>query len=70
MKLIIDDANVEAIKALYEYYPVDGVTTNPSILAKSGRNPYDVLGEIRGIIGPDAELHVLVISKDAEGMIK
>lgn len=70
MKLIIDDANVEAIKALYEYYPVDGVTTNPSILAKSGRNPYDVLGEIRGIIGPDAELHVQVISKDAEGMIK
>ena len=70
MKLIIDDANVEAIKALYEYFPVDGVTTNPSILAKSGRNPYDVLGEIREIIGQDAELHVQVISKDSEGMIK
>lgn len=69
MKLIIDDANVEAIKALYEYFPVDGVTTNPSILAKSGRNPYDVLSEIREIIGADAELHVQVISKKAEGMV-
>ena len=69
MKFIIDDANVEAIKALYEYYPVEGVTTNPSILAKSGRQPYDVLKEIRGIIGEDADLHVQVVSKKAEDMI-
>lgn len=47
MKFIIDDANVEAIKNLYEYFPVEGVTTNPSILAKSKRPPYEVLKEIR-----------------------
>ena len=35
MKFIIDDANVEAIKNLYEFFPVEGVTTNPSILAKA-----------------------------------
>lgn len=70
MKFIIDDSNVEKIKEICELYPVDGVTTNPSILAKSGRNPYDLLREIRGIIGGDAELHVQVISKDAEGMLK
>lgn len=68
MKLIIDDAHIDQIKKIYEFYPVDGVTTNPSILAKSGRQPYDVLKEIRDFIGPDAELHVQVIARQAEGM--
>ena len=70
MKFIIDDANVEAIKNLYEFFPVEGVTTNPSILAKSGRAPYEVLGEIREIIGADADLHVQVVSKKAEDMVR
>ena len=70
MKLIIDDAHIDQIKKIYEYYPVDGVTTNPSILAKSGRKPYDVLKEIRGFIGGNAELHVQVVAKTAEGMLK
>lgn len=70
MKLIIDDANVKMIKKIYEFYPVDGVTTNPSILAKSGRQPFDVLKEIRNLIGPDAELHVQVVADTAEGMIQ
>lgn len=70
MKLIIDDANMELIKRVYEFYPVDGVTTNPSILAKSGRNPYEVLKEIRAFIGDEAELHVQAVAKDAEGMIE
>lgn len=48
---------------------VGGVTTNPSILAKSGRAPFEVLREIRDIIGPDMELHAQVIAKDAEGMV-
>mgnify|MGYP001044527849 FL=1 len=70
MKFIVDDANIEKIKKAYEYYPLDGVTTNPSILAKSGRKPYEVLKEIREFIGSEAELHVQVVAKDAEGMIK
>lgn len=69
MKLIIDDAHIDLIKRVYEYYPIDGVTTNPSILAKSGRNPYEVLKEIRAFIGADAELHVQAVSRDAEGMV-
>lgn len=69
MKFLIDDANVEKIREIREYYPLDGVTTNPSILAKSGRNPYDVLREIRGIIGEEADLHVQVISSKAEDMV-
>lgn len=69
MKLLIDDANFEKIKRLYEFYPIDGVTTNPSILAKSGRNPYEVLTQIRDFIGEDADLHVQVISRKAEDMV-
>ncbi|MFR3299071.1 MAG: fructose-6-phosphate aldolase [Fusobacterium sp.] len=70
MKFIIDDADVKKIKEIYEYFQVDGVTTNPSILAKSGRQPFDVLKEIREFIGKDAELHVQVIASKAEGMIE
>ena len=70
MKLIIDDAHIDQIKKIYEFYPVDGVTTNPSILAKSGRKPYEVLREIREFIGSEAELHVQAVAKTAEGMIE
>lgn len=70
MKFIIDNANLDTIKEIYSYYPVDGVTTNPSILAKEGRNPYEVLKEIRKFIGAEAELHVQVISSKAEDMLE
>lgn len=70
MKLIIDDAHIELIKEIYEYYPVDGVTTNPTILAKSGRNPYEVLKEIRAFIGAEAQLHVQAVSREAGKMIE
>lgn len=70
MKLIIDDAHIDQIKKIYELYPVDGVTTNPTILAKSGKQPYEVLKEIRAFIGEDAELHVQAVAKTAEGMIE
>ena len=70
MKLLIDDADTAAIRRLYEYYPIDGVTTNPTILSKSGRQPYEVLEEIRSIIGPDADLHVQVVARDTEGILR
>ena len=70
MKLLIDDAHIDKIKTIYEFYPVDGVTTNPSILAKTGRNPYEVLGEIRSFIGKDADLHVQAVAQTAEDMVE
>lgn len=70
MKLLIDDAHLDQIQKIYEFYPVDGVTTNPSILAKTGRNPYEVLKEIRGFIGEEAELHVQAVSRSADGIAK
>ncbi len=70
MRLLIDDADMGEIRRLYDLYPIDGVTTNPSILAKTGREPYDVLKEIRGFIGREADLHVQAIAMDAEGMVR
>ena len=70
MILLIDDADIERIKQIYNYYPIDGVTTNPSILAKYGRKPYDALMEIRDFIGNRAQLHAQVLSRTAEEMVK
>ncbi len=70
MKILVDHADINLIKKMYEFFPVDGVTTNPSILKKTGKNPYDVLKEIRNFIGKDADLHAQVISAKAEQMVE
>lgn len=69
MKLLIDDAHIEEIKKIYEQYPIDGVTTNPSILAKAGKDPKEILIAIRDFIGQDALFFVQAIPANAEGMI-
>lgn len=70
MKILVDNADIQEIKKIYEFFPVAGVTCNPTILKKAGRNPYDVLKEIREFIGTDADLHVQVISTKAEDMVE
>ena len=70
MKLFIDDADVQAIRRIYDYYPVDGVTTNPTILAKAGRDPRETLKEIREIIGQDALIFAQAVDEHWEGMIE
>ena len=68
MKFCIDDANIEMIRRIYEYYPVDGVSTNPTILARTGREPGEVLREIRSVIGEEGELFVQATAGTAEGI--
>ncbi len=70
MKICIDHADVREIRRLYALYPIDGVSTNPTILAKCGRPPYEALREIREIIGPAGELFVQAVSPEAEGMVR
>ena len=53
MKFFIDSADIDAIKKFSKVGMVDGVTTNPSIIAKSGRNIKEVIAEICEIVdGP------------------
>lgn len=70
MEIIIDSANPEIIKHLVEYYPIDGVTTNPSIIVKEKKPFYELLKEIRSIIGNEMMLHVQVLSTSAEEMVE
>ncbi len=70
MELYIDDANISEIRRLIDLYPIDGVTTNPSILAKTGENPVKVLKEIRSILGPEKYIFAQTIPMTAEGMIR
>jgi len=68
MKFFIDTAEVAEIRAAHELGLVDGVTTNPSLIAKSGRDFKEVITEIAGIV--DGPISAEVIALDAEGMIK
>ena len=69
MEFMLDSANLAELKHGVEYYPVDGITTNPSILAKYGKPPYEALLAIREFIGNKAELHAQVVSTTAEAMV-
>ena len=68
MKFFLDTANVEEIKKYAELGLVDGVTTNPTLVAKEGRDFYEVVKEICQIV--DGPVSAEVISTDAEGMVK
>ncbi len=70
MKLFIDDADLDAVRELNEYYPIDGVTTNPSILAKAKRDPRETLKAIREIIGEDKIIFAQAVDLSYEGMLK
>ena len=69
MKLILDTANLDDIKYFNEYYPIVGVTTNPTILSREGGDVVALLKNIRAIIGDKKELHVQVIETSYENII-
>ena len=68
MKLFLDTANVEQIREANDWGIIDGVTTNPSLIAKEGRIFKDVVEEICSIV--DGPISAEVISLDAKGMVK
>ena len=68
MKIFMETANVEEIKQFVDMGIVYGVTTNPSLVAKSGRTQADVIPEIcRLVPGP---VSAEVISQECEGMVQ
>lgn len=70
MLLLIDDADLTSIRRIYDCYPVDGVTTNPTILSRCSGSPYAILKEIRAFTGPQAQLHVQAVSRKAEAIME
>lgn len=70
MLYILDTADVEAIRHCNEYYPLSGVTTNPTIISRENGDFWAIVKEIREIIGPEKMLHVQTTTKKAEDIIE
>jgi fructose-6-phosphate aldolase 2 len=70
MQYLLDTADVAAIRRLVEFYPLAGVTTNPTLVARAKRPFLELIEDIRAAIGPQAMLHVQVTATDAETMVK
>lgn len=70
MKFFIDTANVEDIKRANDMGVICGVTTNPSLIAKEGRDFKEVIKEITSIVDGPISGEVKATTVDAEGMIR
>lgn len=70
MEYILDTADIEAIRHCNEFYPLSGVTTNPSIIAKENRNFWDIVKEIRSIIGPDKLFFAQTVQTTADKIVE
>ncbi|TGY91552.1 fructose-6-phosphate aldolase [Petralouisia muris] len=70
MKLFIDTANVEDIRKANDMGVICGVTTNPSLIAKEGRDFNEVIKEITSIVDGPISGEVKATTTDAEGMIQ
>ncbi|OUM93134.1 MAG: fructose-6-phosphate aldolase [Firmicutes bacterium ZCTH02-B6] len=68
MKFFIDTANVDEIRTINDWGILAGVTTNPTLVAKEGRNFEEVIKEICSIV--DGPVSAEVLATDAEGMIR
>ncbi|MPW25424.1 fructose-6-phosphate aldolase [Alkalibaculum sp. M08DMB] len=70
MKILLDTANINEIKRCIDYYEIDGVTTNPSIIAKEGKAFIPHMKSIAKLIDDKRTLFVQVVATDYEGIIE
>ncbi|HBC93756.1 MAG TPA: fructose-6-phosphate aldolase [Pelotomaculum sp.] len=68
MKIFIDTANIDEIREVASWGVLSGVTTNPSLVAESGRDFKELLAEIAGIV--DGPISAEVMADDWEGMVE
>lgn len=69
MELILDTADIDAIRELNEVYTVDGVTTNPTIITKSGKTFEEVRDGMLEVLSPKQKLFFQVVSTDFDGIM-
>lgn len=70
MLYFLDCGDVRAIEAAFDIYPLAGVTTNPTLVAREKRPLRELLLDIRRAIGAKTLLHVQVLAADAETMVE
>lgn len=69
MEFFIDSADIEAIRELVAFLPIDGVTTNPTILTKSGKDPEQVFAELCETLTEDQKIIAQVVSPDYDSIL-
>mgnify|MGYP004478788737 FL=1 len=70
MELIIDSSNIEQIKELNDLLTITGVTTNPTILTKSGREAMDVVKDLCDVLSEDQLLFIQTVQTSFEGIME
>lgn len=70
MELILDSSDIEQIKQLNELLSVSGVTTNPTIITKSGRSFEAVVNDLIEVLSEDQMIFIQVVATDFEGIMK
>ncbi len=68
MKIFIDTANLEHIREVNSWGILDGVTTNPTLVAKEGKDFGDIIREICSVV--DGDISAEAVSMDSDGMVK
>jgi fructose-6-phosphate aldolase 1 len=69
-ELYLDTADAKQVARFNSCLPIKGVTTNPSIIAKSGKGLNQVLSELNNIIGSGGRFHVQVVSQTTDAMLE
>ena len=70
MKIFLDCSDVDLIKHSFESGLVDGITTNPSLMLKAGKNPMDVLKEISDIFPFHSSISAEVVGESVDSMLE
>ena len=69
MKIFLDTSDVDVIRQHCETGLIDGVTTNPTLMMKAGRNPVEVIKEISSLFSEHASISAEVVGDTAEEMV-
>lgn len=69
MEFMLDTADTKAIKDLDTLLSIDGVTTNPTIITKSGKDPEQAIADIISILRPEQKMFVQAVSGDYDGIM-
>ena len=70
MEYFLDTAKLDDIKKINDIFPIKGVTTNPSIIAKENRNFKEIINDIFNIIGKEKIIHIQAVGNTAEFLVK
>ena len=69
MEFVLDTADIDEVKELDGLLTIAGVTTNPTIITKSGKQPEEVFAQLADYLKPEQKLFAQTISTDYDGML-